>query len=189
MVKKGGTVNREPVEGAIPSPSAVAEGHRRAGAGRRARCAVLTVSDSRTEATDRGGAAVVQRLEGAGHEVVARDWVADEAGAIGQRLDAWLAASEIRVVITTGGTGIARRDRTIEVVEARLEKALDGFGELFRALSYRQVGAAAMLSRASGGLAGNTLLFALPGSPAAVELAMDELLIPEMGHLLKLVEG
>lgn len=145
---------------------------------------MLTVSDTRTADTDRGGDLVVGRLEGAGHVVVARDLVRDDPASIATRLDQWLKGAELDLIVTTGGTGIGPRDGTVEVVAARLDKILDGFGELFRMLSFEQVGAAAMLSRAVAGLAGPVFVVALPGSPAAIELALDRLLLPELGHLL-----
>lgn len=164
------------------SPSV--ERHREAAAGRRARVAVLTISDTRSLADDSGGATIVEALEREGHEIVEREIVPDEAAAIDAVLERWLAPDGPELIVTTGGTGIARRDTTIEVVERRLDQRLDGFGELFRMLSYAQVGAAAMLSRATAGLSGETFLFALPGSPAAVSLALDELILPELAHLL-----
>ena len=103
---------------------------------------------------------------------------------IDRQLRAWLADTSLHAIFCTGGTGIAKRDTTIEVVERLLNKKLDGFGELFRMLSWDQVGAAAMLSRATGGLAGETLLFAMPGSTNAVKLAMEKLLVPELAHLI-----
>jgi molybdenum cofactor biosynthesis protein B len=117
--------------------------------------------------------------------VVARALVRDEPTAVHARLVEWLGAAEAEVILTTGGTGIARRDTTVEVVERLLDRRIDGFGELFRMLSFREVGAAAMLSRALAGLAGRTAVFALPGSPAAVRLALDELILPELPHLLR----
>lgn len=161
----------------------IAAAHRERGIGCRARCAVLTVSDTRSAATDRGGDLVVERLEAAGHELVSRALVRDDAPAIGEVLDGWLGVG-LDLIVTTGGTGIGPRDGTVEVVAARLDKTLDGFGELFRMLSYAEIGAAAMLSRAVAGLAGQTFVVALPGSPAALELALDRLLLPELGHLL-----
>lgn len=160
------------------------ERHRESAAGRVAGCAVLTVSDSRTPATDGGGSAIVELLEAAGHRIVARDIVRDEALEIGRRLGEWIRDDEIELVLTTGGTGVSSRDGTVEVVERYLDKKLEGFGELFRMLSFEQVGAAAMLSRATAGLAHGTLIFALPGSPAAVRLAMERLIVPELPHLL-----
>jgi molybdenum cofactor biosynthesis protein B len=151
----------------------------------RVTCAVITVSDTRTAETDTGGAAIVALLEGSGHAVISRAIVPDDEARIGGAIDAALAREEVQAVITTGGTGISTRDGTFEVVEARLEKRLDGFGELFRMLSYEQVGAAAMLSRACAGLVAGRILIALPGSEAAVRLAMEKLVLPELGHLVR----
>jgi len=161
------------------------EEHRATAAGLTAACAVLTVSDTRTEADDEGGRRIATALEGAGHRVVARTIVRDEPAAIDALLRTWLEAGEAEVVVTTGGTGITRRDTTVEVVERLLDKRLEGFGELFRMLSHREIGAAAMLSRAVAGLAGRAAVFALPGSPAAVRLALEELIVPELPHLLR----
>lgn len=181
--------------------------HRQLAQGRTARCAVLTISDTRTKETDKGGRLIIESLEAAGHTIIDYDLVADEADQIDPRLRAWLTPPPetpsppkgdtaeqsscsqpgypaLDVIITTGGTGIARRDTTIEVVERLLDKKLEGFGELFRMLSWREVGAAAMLSRSVAGLAGETLLFALPGSTNAVTLAMTQLITPELPHLI-----
>ena len=158
--------------------------HRAAAEGRIAGCAVLTVSDSRGPDSDAGGDLVVERLTAAGHRVVARDWVRDEPMEIGRALGEWLARSDIEAILTTGGTGISRRDTTVEIVERFLDKRLDGFGELFRSLSFAEIGAAAMLSRAVAGLARGVFIFALPGSTAAVSLALDRLILPELPHLL-----
>jgi molybdenum cofactor biosynthesis protein B len=148
-------------------------------------CAVITISDTRTPDTDTSGQAIVALLEAAGHLVVARALVPDDPARIDERLASALADDDVQVVITTGGTGISRRDGTYEVVVRRLEKTLDGFGELFRMLSYHQVGPAAMLSRACAGLAAGRIVIALPGSDAAVRLAMEKLVIPELGHLVR----
>ena len=148
-------------------------------------CAVVTISDTRTLATDASGAAIIALLEQAGHRVHSRALVPDDPGRIGDALDAALAAEGVQVVITTGGTGISARDGTYEVVARRLEKTLDGFGELFRMLSYAQVGAAAMMSRAIAGLVARRIVIALPGSEAAVRLAMEKLVVPELGHLVR----
>ena len=161
-----------------------AERHRSAAAGRTAGCGVLTVSDSRGPENDTGGDLVAERLAAAGHRVVVRDWVHDEPLEIGKALGEWMARSDVDVILTTGGTGISRRDTTVEIVERFLDKRLDGYGELFRALSYEEIGAAAMLSRAVAGLARGVFLFTLPGSAAAVELALDRLILPELPHLL-----
>lgn len=155
------------------------------------RCAVLTVSDTRTIETDEGGPLVAQLLEQAGCQVVARAIVKDEPSAITAQLENWLADSRIDAILTTGGTGIAKRDTTIEVVRRLLTHELEGFGELFRMLSYPQVKAAAMLSRAVGGLvardpqqSGDTFLFAMPGSLNAIETAMTNLIAPQLPHLV-----
>lgn len=158
--------------------------HRQLAKDRKARCAVLTISDTRTKETDQGGRTIMDALEAAGHTVQAYAIVKDEVVQIDAQLRAWLADDSLDLICTTGGTGIASRDTTIEVVERLLNKKLDGFGEIFRMLSYEQVGAAAMLSRAIGGLSGETLLFAMPGSVNAVALAMTKLIIPELPHLI-----
>lgn len=164
--------------------SEASDQHREAARGKTAGCAVLTASDSRTPETDTGGDLVVERLEAAGHRVVRRQLVADEPREIGRALAEWIRDEQVEVAITTGGTGMSRRDGTVEVVERFLDKRIDGFGELFRMLSWEEVGSAAMLSRATAGLAHDTLIFSLPGSRAAVELAMDKLVVPELPHLL-----
>lgn len=148
-------------------------------------CAVLTVSDTRTENTDTAGRAIVTLLAEAGHIISARAIVRDEPAEIDAALDRWLASPEVDAILTTGGTGISRRDSTIEVVERRLEKRLDGFGELFRMLSYHDIGAAAMMSRACAGLLGGRIVVALPGSEAAVRLAMTKLVVPELAHMVQ----
>jgi molybdopterin adenylyltransferase len=158
--------------------------HRERAKGQHANCAVLTISDTRTEANDEGGRIIRESLEAAGH--VVRDYVIvkDEPTQIDAQLRAWLGDAQMHAILCTGGTGIARRDTTIEVVERLLDKKLDGFGELFRMLSWHEVGPAAMLSRAVAGLAGETLLFAMPGSTNAVKLAMSKLITPELSHLV-----
>lgn len=161
-----------------------ADFHRRAASGETARCALLTVSDSRTSENDRGGDAIAERIAASGHELVDRQWVRDEAHDIARVLTAWLARDDVGVIVTTGGTGISTRDTTVEVVERFLDQRLDGFGELFRMLSYQEIGSAAMLSRAVAGLARGVFVFALPGSAAAVELAFDRLILPELEHLV-----
>lgn len=162
------------------------------------RCAVLTVSDTRTMDNDQGGGLIVRHLDAAGHIAAARAIVKDEAGQIRTQLEAWLGDPAIHAILTTGGTGIAKRDTTIEVVRELLTIELEGYGELFRMLSYEQVKAAAMMSRAVGGLvirsskdqregAGDereTFVFAMPGSPNAVEVAMSKLIVPQLPHLV-----
>jgi len=144
--------------------------------------AVLTVSDSRTEQDDDGGELILSRVRTAGHRVARRDIRPDEPEAVREFALEAIGAG-VHVLITTGGTGIARRDSTIEVIEPLLSKSMDGFGELFRMLSFEEVGAAAMLSRALAGVSDRTLVFCLPGSPAAVELALDKLVLPDLAHL------
>jgi molybdenum cofactor biosynthesis protein B len=145
--------------------------------------AVLTVSDTRTLETDSGGALAVELLEGAGHPVVRREIVRDEPAEIAAALRRALADEAVGAVVLTGGTGVAPRDVTPEAVTPLLERTLPGFGELFRQLSYAEIGAAAMLSRALAGLAAGRVVFALPGSRGALRLALERLILPELGHL------
>jgi len=147
------------------------------------RCFVLTISDTRTETTDASGSAIVELLTGAGHVISGRRIVRDDPAEVRDTLLKNLAATD--VVITTGGTGITARDSTYEALSALLDKRLDGFGELFRMLSYAEIGAAAMLSRAVGGSIGSTAVFSLPGSEHAVRLAMTRLILPEVGHVVR----
>jgi len=152
-----------------------------------ANCAIITVSDTRTEETDTGGQLIRSRLTDAGHSVCSYEIVRDEPRNIAELVRAKVNDPECSAVLLSGGTGIAHRDTTVEAVEHILEKRLDGFGELFRMLSYDQVGAAAMLSRAVAGIANRTAVFLMPGSPKAVELAMDKLIVPELGHIESLM--
>jgi len=151
------------------------------------RCFVLTVSDTRTDSNDASGHAIVDLLRSGGHEAVGRAIVKDDPAVIRAAIKEQLAADGVQVVISTGGTGISSRDSTFEVVDALLEKRLDGFGELFRWLSFQQIGAAAMMSRATAGTASGRIVIALPGSERAVRLAMERLLLPELGHLIQQV--
>ena len=148
------------------------------------RVAVLTISDTRTREPDTGGDVVEGSMRGAGHEVVAREIVRDEATSIRTTLVDLLARPDVDAVVTTGGTGISARDTTYEVVERMVEKRLDGFGELFRMLSYEEIGAAAILSRALAGAVGTKLVASLPGSRNAVRLGMEKLLVPEVAHIV-----
>ena len=159
-------------------------GHREhhATASRTVAVAVLTLSDSRTPAEDRSGDAIVALLEAAGHAVAGRVLVREDPHVIRAALEAAL-AGPAQAIILNGGTGIAPRDSTPEIVGALLERELPGFGELFRQLSFREIGAAAMLSRALAGVARGKLLFALPGSEAACRLALEQLILPELGHM------
>ncbi len=146
--------------------------------------AVLTVSDTRDMASDRSGQTLQERIEAAGHRCVAREIVKDEADAIEAVLRRWIADPDLDCVISTGGTGITGRDVTPEAFKRVLEKEIEGFGELFRMLSYEEIGAAAMLSRAVAGVYRGHLLVAMPGSRNAVRLAMTKLIVPELGHLV-----
>jgi molybdopterin adenylyltransferase len=148
-------------------------------------CHVITVSDTRTEDTDTGGQAIVELLKAAGHRVLGRTIVRDDADLVRDTIGRQLANPDVQVIITTGGTGITSRDNTFEAVSGLLWKQLDGFGELFRMLSYEQIGAAAMMSRAVAGLVAGRVVVSLPGSEAAVRLALEKLLIPEVGHLVR----
>jgi molybdenum cofactor biosynthesis protein B len=145
--------------------------------------AVITVSDTRTLDDDTGGALVAEMLEGDRHPVVARQIVPDDSAAIARALRAVLANADVRAVIFTGGTGVAPRDVTPEAVEPLLDRVIPGFGELFRMLSYEDIGSAALVSRALAGLASGRVVFVLPGSRGAVKLAMSKLVLPELGHL------
>jgi molybdenum cofactor biosynthesis protein B len=148
-------------------------------------CYVITVSDTRTEDTDTGGRAILELLTAAGHRAVGRTIVKDDADQVRDTIGRQLANPDVQVIITTGGTGITSRDNTFEAVSGLLWKRLDGFGELFRMLSYGQIGAAAMMSRAVAGLVAGRVVVSLPGSEAAVRLALEKLLIPELGHLVR----
>ena len=156
----------------------------RANAPERVRCYVLTVSDSRTEATDTGGRAIADLLTEAGHLIAGRRIVRDEPAEVASLVQLQAASDNVDVVITTGGTGITRRDSTFEAIDRILEKRLPGFGELFRMLSFQEIGAAAMLSRACAGTCRGKIVVALPGSENAVRLALTRLLIPELRHLV-----
>jgi molybdenum cofactor biosynthesis protein B len=178
------------------------------------RCAVLTVSDTRTEANDTGGRAIVTLLTEHGHEVMFKQIVRDEPDQVRALIAGWIAdgsadgggaddrgdegdrgagsaasggnvSQTVQAIITTGGTGISSRDRTYEAVTSLLDKQLDGFGELFRMLSFQEIGAGAMLSRACAGVARGRIVICLPGSEHAVRLAMTRLILPELGHLVR----
>jgi molybdenum cofactor biosynthesis protein B len=164
-------------------PASQRHPHRRA-APERVAAAVLTVSDTRTLETDTGGALVAELLASAGHAVASREIVHDDAGAIAAALRAELGRAGVDAVILTGGTGVAPRDVTPEAVLPLLERVVPGFGELFRLLSYQEIGSAAILSRALAGLAAGRAVFVLPGSRGAVQLAMEKLVLPEIGHLI-----
>ena len=162
-------------------------GHRehRRQAPRRVSVAVLTISDTRNEKTDRSGRLIRRRLISAGHEVAQYRIVPDDPARIRRVVREWSRSRVVEAMILTGGTGVSPRDGTIETVEKLLSRKLEGFGEIFRFLSYRQVGSAAFLSRALAGICRGKPLFSLPGSEKAVRLALDRLILPELGHLIQ----
>jgi len=164
--------------------SQVANEHR-ADAPRQLACAVITVSDSRTLYTDTGGQLVCDLLAEADISLAAREITPDEPATIRTLLERFRDDPNIDAVLLTGGTGISSRDQTCETVSALLTKPLVGYGELFRMLSFQEIGAAAMLSRAIGGLMERTVVLTMPGSPAAVRLAMERLILPELRHLVR----
>lgn len=146
------------------------------------RCAVITVSDTRDETTDKSGKLIQSLIAEAGHSTKVYRIVPDEPAQISDLLDEL--ANEVEVILLNGGTGISKRDNTFEAVSSKLEKTLPGFGEIFRVLSYEEIGAGAMLSRATAGLFQDTLVFSMPGSTNAVRLAMTKLIAPELSHLV-----
>lgn len=148
-------------------------------------CFVLTISDTRRPETDTSGRAIRDLLEAAGHIVSGHAIVRDDPHDVAARLRDGLDDARTEVIITTGGTGITARDGTYEAVSGMLEKRLDGFGELFRMLSFHDIGPAAMMSRAVAGTAAGKAIFTLPGSEAAVRLAMTRLILPELGHVVQ----
>lgn len=149
------------------------------------RCAVITVSDTRTLENDIGGQTIVDLLVSRGHQLVQRHIVRDEPDLIRDLLAALSQRPDVDAVLLTGGTGLGSRDQTFETISGLITKPLPGYGELFRMLSYAEIGAAAMLSRAVGGLLGRTVVLTMPGSPAGVRLAMEKLILPELGHLVR----
>jgi molybdenum cofactor biosynthesis protein B len=171
-VSDPGAADRVPQEHKATAPRAIG-------------CFVLTISDSKTVETDTSGALIRERLTGAGHAVVGHAIVRDEPTQVAAVIRKGCGDPAVEAFILTGGTGVTSRDSTFEAVEALLDKRLTGFGELFRMLSYAEVGAAARLSRAQGGVVQGRALFSLPGSPNACRLALDKLILPELGHVLR----
>ncbi len=151
----------------------------------RVRVFVLTVSDTRTDATDTAGLAIVGALKSAGHVVTGKAIEKDEPGRVAELVRQQAVIGDVDAIITTGGTGLTSRDSTFEAIDALLTKRLPGFGELFRMLSYHDIGSAAMMSRACAGTIGKIVVIVLPGSEKAVRLAMDKLVIPELTHLVQ----
>jgi len=154
--------------------------HARKGIG----CAVLTISDSRTRDTDDSGRIIREFLEGGNHKVLFYDVLKDDREQLEKIMEKLISDSDIEVIVTNGGTGISKRDITIEAVSGFIDKELRGFGELFRYLSYKEIGSSAIMSRALAGVCGGKVIISLPGSVNAVKLAMSEIVIPELGHMV-----
>ena len=146
--------------------------------------AVVTFTDTRDKNTDKSGALIIQLLEEAGHDLADYKIVKEDQGLMKNCFEQLLERSDVDAVVTNGGTGLSKRDNTIEVVKPFFEKELEGFGEIFRQISYQQIGAAAMLSRATAGINGEKAVFCLPGSSKAVKLAMQRIILPQLSHLL-----
>lgn len=147
--------------------------------------AVLTVSDTRSLDDDTSGAMIVELLESAGHEIRSRKIVKDEPTQIDAYIDEVMADSSVMALLVTGGTGVSRRDRTVETLESRFTKTIPGYGELFRWLSFQEIGPACILSRATGGLVDSLVVLLMPGSRAAVRTAMEKIILPELPHLVR----
>lgn len=148
---------------------------------KRLKCAVITVSDTRSKESDESGRIIIDALEKEGHEVICYKLVKDDYSILREAI---LSCAGAHVIITNGGTGIGKRDVSIDAFNSLVHKTLDGFGEIFRVLSYEKIGSAAIMSRASAGVLGNKILLCLPGSPDAVRLALEKLVIPEIGHMV-----
>jgi len=148
-------------------------------------CAVLTISDSRTEQDDESGGLIKKRLDENGHQVVSYSILKNDAAAIKNKIHELLEQAELQVIIASGGTGISQRDITVDTIESVLEKRLDGFGELFRYLTYQEIGTGSIMSRATAGVARGKVIICLPGSLGAATLAMDRIILPEIGHLVR----
>jgi len=159
------------------------EHHKQSGP-RSLNCAVITISDTRTEDNDDGGKFIADSLIAAGHQIKKKLIIKDESDGIRILIKELIGSGDHDLIITTGGTGIASRDNTIQTLKPLLEKTMEGFGELFRSLSYDEIGSRAMLSSATAGVGGSTLLFCLPGSVNAVKLGMEKLILPDLGHLI-----
>ena len=157
----------------------------KAAAPARVRVFVLTVSDTRTDDNDTSGSAIIERLKSAGHHVTGKAIEKDEPARVAELVRQQAAIADVDAIVTTGGTGLTSRDSTFEAIDALLTKRLPGFGELFRMLSYEEIGSAAMMSRACAGTIGKVVVVSLPGSEKAVRLAMTKLVIPELAHLVQ----
>ncbi len=148
-------------------------------------CAVLTISDSRTEQDDESGKLIRQKLDENGHRVLFYSILKNEADSVEKKINELLGQEELQVIITSGGTGASHRDITVETISPILEKKLDGFGELFRFLTYQEIGTPSIMSRAIAGAVGGKVILCLPGSLGAANLAMDKIILPEIGHLVR----
>jgi molybdenum cofactor biosynthesis protein B len=148
-------------------------------------CAVITISNSRTEADDESGQLLTSTLKDNGHQVLVYTILKNDTATIGGRLKELLSNMELQLIITSGGTGISHLDMTVETVTPLLEKELSGFGELFRYLSYQEIGSASIMSRALAGVIKGRVIICLPGSVAAVRLALEKIILPEMGHMVR----
>ncbi|MEC4668916.1 MAG: MogA/MoaB family molybdenum cofactor biosynthesis protein [Nitrospirota bacterium] len=171
-----------------PEPSAVsgsAHHTHKEHAPRRVECVVITCSDTRTPETDTSGQLIMRLLKEHGHDVVAYHLVKDEPSEIKSRLEAATHHKAVQAIIINGGTGISRRDSTFEAVDGLLEKRLDGFGEIFRYLTYLDIGSPAIMSRATAGMYRGRIVISMPGSENAVRLAMEKLILPELGHMVR----
>ena len=148
-------------------------------------CAVITVSDSRTPENDDSGKSIIKLLEKNNHKIINYSIIKDNKKSINEKINQLILNEKINAIITNGGTGIAKKDVTIEAIKPLFEKELAGFSSLFAKLSYDTIGSAAVLSRAAAGIVNKKIIFCLPGSPEAVELAMNKLILPEIGHIVK----
>ncbi len=148
-------------------------------------CAVITISSTRTEETDDSGKLIKQKLSENGHQIIAYRLLKDDAEAIRKKIYELMEDERVQVIITNGGTGVSHRDITIETISPILEKKLDGFGELFRLLTYQEIGSGSIMSRAMAGVVRGKVVISLPGSPDAAILAMDKIILPELGHLVR----
>jgi molybdenum cofactor biosynthesis protein B len=148
-------------------------------------CALLTVSDSRTEETDESGKLLKQKLLEGGHKVVYYTLLKNDSDAVKNTIEELLGNEDVRVIITGGGTGVSKRDITVETVSGIIEKRLDGFGELFRSLSFQEIGTASIMSRAIAGVTGGKVIICIPGSLGATKLAAEKIIVPEIGHMVR----
>ena len=148
-------------------------------------CAVIVTSDSRTEETDDSGKLIKQRLADSGHKIAFYTILKNDAQTIRSQISELVKLDEVQVIITSGGTGLSHKDVTIDTIQPMLEKRLDGFGELFRYLTYKELGTASIMSRATAGVINGKVIICFPGSSGAAILAMDKIILPEIGHMVR----